>query len=65
MPKNELIESDETKDVYDTSFGILTVYKKDEPGLKGGKAGTSRTVPHEGQPAPRRMKLKRKYRGLS
>jgi hypothetical protein len=62
MPKNELIESDETKDVYDTSFGIVTVYKKDEPGLKGGKAGTSRTVPHEGQPAPRRMKLKKKYR---
>ena len=65
MSKNELIESDETKDVYDTSFGILTVYKKDEPGLKGGKAGTSRTVPHEGQSVPRRMKLKKKYRSRS
>jgi hypothetical protein len=65
MPKNELIESNEFKDVYKTPFGIIAVYKKDEPGLKGGKAGTSRTVPHEGQPAPRRMKLKKKYRGLS
>ena len=63
MSKNELIESDEIKDVYDTSFGILTVYKKDEPGPKGGKAGTSHTVLHEGQPVPRRMKLKKKYRG--
>ena len=65
MPKNELIESDETKDVYDTSFGILTVYKQDELGMKGGKAGTSHTVLHEGQPAPRQMKLKKKYRGRS
>ena len=61
----DLIESDEFKDVYNTPFGIIVVYKQDEPGLKGGKAGTSRTVPHEGQPAPRQMKLKKKYRGLS
>lgn len=61
----ELIESDETKDVYSTPFGILTVYKQDQPGAKGGKAGTSNTVLHEGQPAPRRMKLKKKYRGRS
>jgi hypothetical protein len=58
----ELIESDETKDVYNTPFGILTVYKQDELGMKGGKAGTSHTVPHQGQPPPRRMKLKKKYR---
>ena len=61
----ELIESNETKDVYSTPFGIITFYKKDEPGPKGNKAGTSSTVPHEGQPAPRRMKLKKKYRGQS
>jgi hypothetical protein len=61
----ELIESDETKDVYSTPFGILTVYKQDQPGMKGGKAGTSHTVLHEGQPAPRQMKLKKKYRGRS
>ena len=61
----ELIESDETKDVYSTPFGIITFYKKDEPGPKGHKAGTSHTVPHEGQPAPHQMKLKKKYRGLS
>ncbi len=61
----ELIESDEAKDVYSTPFGIITFYKKDEPGPKGHKAGTSHTVRHEGQPAPRQMKLKRKYRGKS
>ena len=62
---NDLIESDDTKDVYRTPFGILTVFKKDEPGRKGGKAGTSMTVPHEGQPVARKMKLKRKYRRQS
>ena len=62
---NEILEQDDTKIVYQTSFGILTVFLKDEPGVTGGKAGTSNTVPHEGQPAPRRMKLKKKHRGLS
>ena len=61
----ELIESDETKDVYSTPFVIITFYKKDEPGPKGHKAGTSHAVPHEGQPAPHQMKLKKKYRGQS
>ena len=61
----DLIESTETKDVYSTPFGILTLYKQDEPGVNGGKAGTSNTVLHEGQPAPRQMKLKKKYRNQS
>tara|TARA_Y100000296_G_scaffold78128_1_gene100449 strand:+ start:10545 stop:10742 length:198 start_codon:yes stop_codon:yes gene_type:complete len=65
MAKNEIIESDDTKIVYKTSFGILTVFKQDESGLNGGKEGTSRMVPEEGQPAPRPIKLKRKYRGQS
>ena len=59
---NEILEENDTKIVYQTSFGILTVFKKDEQGLKGGKAGTSVMVPHEGQPVARRMKLKKKYR---
>lgn len=62
---NEILEQDDTKIVYQTSFGIVTVFLKDEQGAEGGKAGTTRTVPHEGQPLPRRMKLKKKYRGRS
>ncbi|MBT6198944.1 MAG: hypothetical protein HOI21_00215 [Bacteroidetes Order II. Incertae sedis bacterium] len=62
---NKILEEDDTKIVYRTSFGIVTVFKKDEPGAKDGKAGTSITVPHEGQPLPRRMKLKKKYRNQS
>ncbi len=62
---NKILEEDDTKIVYRTSFGILTVFKKDAPGLKGGKAGTSVMVPHEGQPVARRMKLKKKYRNQS
>ena len=62
---NEILEQDDTKIVYQTSFGIVTVFLKDEQGAKGGKAGTTITVPHEGQPAPRRMKLKKKHRGRS
>jgi hypothetical protein len=61
----DLIKSDEIKEVYSTPFGILTFYKKDEPGTTGGKAGTSRTIPHEGQPVARQIKLKKKYRGRS
>ena len=61
----ELIESDEIKDVYNTPFGIITFYKKDEPGPKGHKAGTGNTVPHEGEPVPRRIKQKKKYRQQS
>jgi hypothetical protein len=61
----ELIESNDFKDVYNTPFGIIAVYKQDEPGAQGGKAGTSNTVPHEGQPVPRRIKLKKKHRGRS
>jgi len=62
---NKILEEDDTKIVYRTSFGILTVFKKDAPGLKDGKAGTSQMVPHEGQPVARRMKLKKKYRNQS
>ena len=65
MPKNEPIESNEIKDVYSTPFGIHTFYKQDEPGANGGKAGTTKTVPHEGQPLPRQIKLKKKHRGRS
>jgi hypothetical protein len=65
MAKNEIMESDDTKIVYKTSFGILTVFKKDVSGLGGGKEGTSRMVPEEGQQAPRQIKLKRRYRGQS
>tara|TARA_B110001454_G_C12576047_1_gene374015 strand:+ start:601 stop:795 length:195 start_codon:yes stop_codon:yes gene_type:complete len=61
----DLIESDEFKDVYNTPFGIITLYKQDEPGVTGGKAGTSNTVPHEGQPVARQIKLKKKYRNQS
>jgi len=61
----DLIESDEIKDVYSTPFGVLTVYKQDELGAQGGKAGTSHTVLHEGQPVPRWVKLKKKYRNQS
>ena len=61
----ELIESDAAKDVYSTPFGIITFSKKDEPGPKGHKAGTSSTIPHEGQPATRPIKLKKKYRQRS
>ena len=62
---NEILEQDDTKIVYQTSFGIITVFLKDEPGAKGGKAGTTKTVPHEGEPVARRIKLKKKYRQQS
>ena len=45
---------------YETSFGLVTVYTKDQPGPQGGKAGTTKTVWKD--PPPRRMKLKRKHR---
>ena len=65
MYGNAIVEENDTKIVYQTSFGILTIFKKDEQGMKGGKAGTSVMVPHEGQPPARRMKLKKKYRNQS
>ena len=45
---------------YDTPFGPVTVYTKDEPGPKGHKAGTTKTDWKD--PPPRPMKLKKKYR---
>jgi hypothetical protein len=45
---------------YSTPFGDVTVYLKDEPGPKGGKAGTTKMVYKD--PPPRLMKLKKKYR---
>jgi hypothetical protein len=45
---------------YDTPFGPVTVYTKDQPGPKGPKAGTTKTVWKD--PPPRRMKLKKKHR---
>tara|TARA_B100000029_G_scaffold108309_1_gene99606 strand:+ start:1650 stop:1853 length:204 start_codon:yes stop_codon:yes gene_type:complete len=64
MGKDELVESDENRDVYKTPFGFLTVFKKDQVGMgKGkGKAGTSVLEPFEGQPVAREIKLRKKYR---
>jgi hypothetical protein len=45
---------------YDTPFGPVTVYTKDQPGPQGGKAGTTKTDWTD--PPPRRIRLKRKYR---
>ena len=45
---------------YETPFGLLTVYTKDEPGPKGNKAGTTKMVYNDGPPRP--MRLKKKYR---
>jgi hypothetical protein len=48
---------------YETPFGPVTVYTKDEPGAGGHKAGTTKTDWTD--PPPRRMKLKGKYRRQS
>jgi len=45
---------------YDTPFGPVTVYTKDQPGAGGHKAGTTKTDWKD--PPPRRIRLKRKYR---
>lgn len=60
---NELIESDDEKEIWKTPFGLLTVFKKDQAGLKGGKAGTTRMEYDD--PPPRPIKLRKKYRHQS
>jgi hypothetical protein len=64
MGKDELVESDENRDVYKTPFGFLTVFKKDQVGMgkNKGKAGTTLLEPFEGQPVAREIKLRKKYR---
>ena len=62
---NVLVESDEITDTYKTALGLITVWKKDGKDKNGvnGKQGTSR-MSYSG-PEPRKMTLKRKYRGMS
>ncbi len=62
---NTLVESDEVTDVYKTALGLITVWKKDGKDKNGvnGKQGTS-VMSYSG-PEPRKMTLKRKYRGMS
>jgi hypothetical protein len=48
---------------YETSFGLVTVYTKDQPGAGGAKAGTTKTDWTD--PPPRPMKLKKKHRRQS
>ena len=62
---NTLVESNEVTDVYKTALGLITVWKKDGKDRSGvkGKQGTSR-MSYSG-PEPRKMTLKRKYRGMS
>ena len=59
---NELIESTEEKDVYETPFGHLEVYKKDKIGQSGFKAGTSVMIPYPDALPARIIKLAKKYR---
>ena len=60
--KDELVESNETTDVYRTALGLITVWKKDGKDKNGvsGKEGTS-VMAYDTPPV--KMKLKRKYRG--
>ena len=48
---------------YETAMGLVTVYTVDEPGAGGHKAGTTKMEYKD--PPPRRMPLKKKYRGQS
>ena len=62
---NELIESTEEKDVYETPFGYLEIYKKDKPGRDGHKAGTSSMIPYPDALPTRQMQPAKKYRNQS
>ncbi len=59
---NELIDSNEFTETYETDMGIVTVWKKDgkSPDGVSGKEGSSRMVYCD--PEPVQMTLKRKYR---
>ena len=61
--KDTLFHSDEVADIYKTSMGLITVWKKDGKSKDGvsGKEGTSRMVYDD--PQPIQMTLKRKYKG--
>ena len=61
----KLIESTEEKDVYETPFGHLEIYKKDVVGRGGFKAGTSKMIPYPDSIPPRTIKVKKKYRNQS
>tara|TARA_B100000953_G_C17876800_1_gene376668 strand:+ start:365 stop:556 length:192 start_codon:yes stop_codon:yes gene_type:complete len=59
---SKLIESTEEKDVYETAFGHLEIYKKDKVGRDGHKEGTSMMIPYPDSLPTRKIKLKKKYR---
>ena len=59
---NELIESTDEKDVYETPFGYLEIYKKDKIGQGGHKEGTSKMIPYPDTIPARQIKLAKKYR---
>ena len=62
---NTLVESNDVTDVYKTALGLITVWKKDGKDKNGvnGKEGTSK-MSYSG-PEPRKITLKKKYRGTS
>ena len=62
---NTLVESNDVTDVYKTALGLITVWKKDGKDKNGvnGKEGTS-NMSYSG-PEPRKITLKKKYRGTS
>ena len=62
---NELIKSTDEKDVYETPFGYLEVYKVDKIGREGFKAGTSVMIPYPDSLPARKIKLAKKYRNQS
>ena len=60
--RDKLIDSNEFTDTYQTSMGIITVWKKDgkDKNGVGGKEGTS-VMAYDTPPV--KMKLKRKHKG--
>ena len=60
--RDKLIDSNEFTDTYQTSMGIITVWKKDGKDKNGvsGKEGTS-VMAYDTPPI--KMKLKRKHKG--
>ena len=60
--RDKLIDSNEFTDTYQTSMGIITVWKKDGKDKNGvsGKEGTSVMAYYT---PPIKMKLKRKHKG--
>ena len=58
---NELIDSNEFSETYETAMGVVTIWKKDGASPDGvkGKEGTTSMVYSGSEPI--RMPLKRKY----